>query len=61
MEAVGATLGDLNLKFTITIIYQIGLLLSTEKMMRSQDVIIFSILAMDKDVFNADNSSLMDK
>ena len=44
MTVTGAKLGILKLKYTITIIYQTGFLLSTWKIMRFHDVIILFIL-----------------
>ena len=44
MRVIGAKLGTLKLKYTITIICQTGFLLSTWKIMRSDDVIILFIL-----------------
>ena len=44
MKVIGAKLGTLKLKYTITIICQTGFLLSTQKLMRSHDVNILFIL-----------------
>ena len=44
MKVIGAKLGTLKLKYTITIICQNGFLLSTQKIMKSHDGIILLFL-----------------